>query len=82
VVLAKKSLVGKIERDVTGLVKPKCSIKLPEKNEKEHKNGGPKWGFQMGVPKWGPKSGSQKDVKGLVKPKCLIKLPKKMKRNL
>jgi hypothetical protein len=29
--VAKTSLVGEIERDVTGLVKPKCSIKLPEK---------------------------------------------------
>jgi hypothetical protein len=37
--VAKKSLVGEIERDVTGLVNPKCSIKLPEKNKKDHKKG-------------------------------------------
>jgi hypothetical protein len=36
VVVAKISLVGEIERDVTGLVKPKCLIKLPEKNKKDH----------------------------------------------
>jgi hypothetical protein len=63
VVVAKKSLVGEIERDVAGLVKPKCSIKLPEKMKMNIKmefqmgfpNGVPKWGSQMGFPNGVPK---------------------------